>query len=189
MNLPNILTVLRIVLTFVFIYFVLSPGLNAKILAAFSFILAALTDFYDGYLARKKNIITDFGKLMDPIADKFLILAAFFVFAQMHLIAVWMVVVVAAREILITGHRIIVKRKGSVIPAEKAGKIKTTAQIAVICVVLLYLILDEALNIPEAYFIILIINALMVGVVLITTSSGISYINHYKFASNARVIS
>ena len=80
MNLPNRLTILRIILTFVFMYLLFSSGLMAKILALVAFTIACITDFYDGYIARKYDLITDLGKLLDPIADKILVLAAFLAF-------------------------------------------------------------------------------------------------------------
>ena len=103
MNLPNKITLSRIGLAFVFMFFLLSPGIMAKYLALLTFAIASLTDFLDGYLARKRNLENDFGRLMDPIADKILILVAFLAFVEMKVIPGWMVVIVIFRELIITG--------------------------------------------------------------------------------------
>src|SRR3989338_10975534 len=96
-NLPNILTVLRMILALVFVVLMTQRGLTAMILAAVVFLIASLTDFYDGYLAKKKNLISNFGAIMDPIADKFLILIAFFIFVQMRIIPGWMFLLIFLR--------------------------------------------------------------------------------------------
>jgi CDP-diacylglycerol--glycerol-3-phosphate 3-phosphatidyltransferase len=137
MNLPNILTLSRVFLTCLFIIFS-QQGAGAAGLALGCFVIAALTDLADGYIARKYDLITPFGKLMDPIADKFLTLAAFFVLAFESLIPLWMVVVIAVREILVTSSRIQCMTRGQVIPAEQTGKVKTSVQMATIIVALLY---------------------------------------------------
>lgn len=184
MNLPNVLTISRFFLTFVFIYYLLQAGFMAKMLAALMFLLASLTDFLDGYLARKRNLITDFGKLMDPIADKFLILAAFLVFAQMHIVALWMVVLIGIREIFITVHRLFVVKRGKVVAAEKAGKIKTIGQIGLIAIILFYLILGETKQLSHADLWIQTINFLMAVIVIITIYSGFSYWSNQRLISS-----
>lgn len=144
--LPNELTILRIVLTVIFMVFVFFPGINARIFAFCLFGLASLTDIYDGKIARKYNIVSDFGKLMDPIADKILVLGAFLVFIQMRLIPAWMVIVIILRESFITGFRLIALRKGKVLAAEDAGKHKTVSQMVTIFIILLFLIFKEVLS-------------------------------------------
>lgn len=144
--LPNELTILRIVLTAIFMVFIFLPGLNARIFAFCLFALASLTDIYDGKIARKYNIVSDFGKLMDPIADKILVLGAFLVFIQMRLIPAWMVIVIILRESFITGFRLIALKKGKVLAAEDAGKHKTVSQMVTIFIILLFLIFKEALS-------------------------------------------
>ena len=89
MNLPNILTVSRILLTIFFIKFLLKSGFSSSVIAAAIFTVASLTDYLDGYIAKKRNLISNFGKIMDPIADKFLVLSAFFVFMRLDIIAAW----------------------------------------------------------------------------------------------------
>ena len=144
MNLPNTLTTTRIILTMAFVLTVIQNGVIPKILAALIFAVASLTDYLDGYYAKKHNLVSNFGKLMDPIADKFLILAAFFIFARMHVIALWMFAVIFFREIIVTVFRLIAVGKGEVLAAEKAGKYKTCSQMAVIGFILLFLILRES---------------------------------------------
>lgn len=145
MNIANRLTILRIILTFVFMFFLLIHGLWAKIAAFIIFIFAALSDFFDGRIAQKRNMVTDFGKLMDPIADKILVLAAFTVFVQMQLIEAWMFVLIIFREILITSLRLFALNKGKVLSAAKAGKHKTVSQMAVIFLILVFIVLKETM--------------------------------------------
>ena len=136
---------LRIILTFVFMYFLFIPALWAKATALLIFIFAALSDFFDGRIAQKRNMVTDFGKLMDPIADKILVLAAFAAFVQIQLIDAWMFVIVVAREILITSLRLFALNKGKVLSAAKAGKHKTLSQMVVIFYILGFIVLKEAI--------------------------------------------
>ena len=119
-------------------------GLSAKILALVAFSIASATDFYDGYIARKYNLITDLGKLLDPIADKILVLAAFLAFVEMGIIPAWMVVIIILRELLITGVRILSASKGKILAASIAGKHKTVSQIISIFVILGLIIIKEA---------------------------------------------
>jgi len=144
MNLPNRLTLMRIALSFVLILFLLTPGVQAKIAAMVVFAAASLTDLWDGKLARKHGIVTDFGVLMDPIADKVLVLSAFLAFVQLHIVPAWMVVLIATREFLVTGLRLFALGRGQVLPAEAAGKHKTASQIVAISVTLIVLTLREA---------------------------------------------
>jgi CDP-diacylglycerol--glycerol-3-phosphate 3-phosphatidyltransferase len=143
MNIANKVTILRILLTFVFMFFLFCHGLWAKALSLAIFIFAALSDFFDGMIAHKKNIVTDFGRLMDPIADKILILAAFAAFVQMQLIEAWMFVIIVSREILITSLRLFALNKGKVLSATRAGKHKTLSQMLVIFSILGFIVLKE----------------------------------------------
>ena len=184
MNLPNKLTVLRIVLVAVFMLFLFSQGVMAKMLALVTFLAASLTDFLDGYIAKKNNMITDFGKLMDPIADKILILAAFLAFVEMELAPAWMVVIIIFREVTITGLRISALTKGKVIAADDGGKHKMVSQVFAVSAVLIFLIFREAeIKVfgllwsgsaeriyKDAIFI------LMLATTLLTLISGISYL-------------
>ena len=137
MNLPNMLTMSRFVMTCVFIIF-MQQGASGAFLALVFFVGAAATDMLDGHVARKYGLVTTFGKLMDPVADKFLTLSAFFILAFEGLAPLWMVIVIALREILVTASRLHGMTKGQVIPAEQTGKVKTMVQIATILVALVY---------------------------------------------------
>jgi len=181
MNLPNKLTITRIILTVIFLFFISQNGLVATIIAALTFILAALTDFYDGYIAKKYNLISDFGKLMDPIADKFLILAAFIAFVRMQIVADWMVILIFGREVLITSLRLFAISKGKVLAAEKGGKQKTVSQIVVILTVLAFTIFRECgINQPWSFKLEAFwrcgIDVLMLITVALTLVSGLSYL-------------
>lgn len=140
MNLPNKLTTLRLIMAVPFIYFLQESdagGLVYRIIACIIFLIASLTDFFDGYLARKYNLITDFGKIMDPLADKILVISALVIFVYLKYIPPWMSIVVIAREFFISGIRIIAAAKGEVIAAGKLGKYKTTSQMIVIMIMML----------------------------------------------------
>lgn len=181
MNLPNKLTLLRILLTFVFMLFLFSGGLAAKIAALIVFSVAALTDLLDGMIAKSRNLITNFGKIMDPIADKILVLAAFLSFIQLQLIPAWMVIAIIARESLITSLRLFALSRAVVIAASPGGKQKTVSQIAAIFVILLSLIFKEVM---KQYFpgqpsydkvIGSIVYWAMFSTVVLTLISGLSY--------------
>lgn len=143
MNIANKLTISRIVLTFVFMFFLSLSGFWFKVTSLAIFTFAALSDFLDGRIAKKRNMVTDFGKLMDPIADKILVLAAFAAFVQMGLIDAWMFVIIVAREILITSLRLFALNKGKVLSAAKAGKHKTASQMIVIFYILGLIVFKE----------------------------------------------
>lgn len=143
MNLANRLTMSRILLTFVFMFFLFCQGLWAKAASLVIFILAALSDLFDGLIAQRWNMVTDFGRLMDPIADKILVLAAFAAFVQMQLIDAWMFVIIVSREILITSLRLFALNKGKVLSAARAGKHKTASQMVVIFAILGFILLKE----------------------------------------------
>jgi CDP-diacylglycerol--glycerol-3-phosphate 3-phosphatidyltransferase len=124
-------------------FFLSFQGMAAKILALVVFALAAFTDILDGRIAHKRNMVTDFGKLMDPIADKILVLAAFIAFVQMGLIKGWMVMIIISREILITSLRLFALNKGKVLSAGRAGKQKTVSQMVVIFFIMGFIIFRE----------------------------------------------
>lgn len=144
----NRITMLRIVLTAVFMLFLLwwEKIWWTKAVSLLIFSLAALSDFFDGLIAKKQNMITDFGKLMDPIADKILVLAAFSAFLSMQIINVWMFMVIVSREILITSLRLFALNKGKVLSASKAGKHKTVSQMAVIFLILMFIVFEEIMK-------------------------------------------
>ncbi|MBI4353212.1 MAG: CDP-diacylglycerol--glycerol-3-phosphate 3-phosphatidyltransferase [Candidatus Omnitrophica bacterium] len=144
MNLPNRLTVLRILLTVLFMILLFGKNLFAKTGALLVFLLASLTDYWDGKIAREKGQITRFGKLMDPIADKILTLSAFMAFVQMGIIPAWMVIAIISRDLLITGLRLLAPSAGDAAAARKSGKHKTVLQFLAIVFVLLFLALKQA---------------------------------------------
>ncbi|OQX54191.1 MAG: CDP-diacylglycerol--glycerol-3-phosphate 3-phosphatidyltransferase [Candidatus Omnitrophica bacterium 4484_213] len=182
MNLPNILTITRIFLTFLFIFFLLSPRLFDKVLALLIFSLASLTDYYDGKIARRRNLITNFGKIADPIADKILVLAPFLCFVQLKLIPAWMVILIVSREFIITGVRIFALSQGQALAADKGGKHKTVSQMSTIFFILLFLIgrsIGERFNlwsVKVEQMSKIFIYILMLIATTLTLSSGISYL-------------
>ena len=129
MNLPNKLTVSRVVLTIFFLVamFVVFP-FHITVALVF-FVAASLTDLFDGLIARRHNLVTDFGKLMDPLADKVLICSAFIAFIELGWMPAWMVIVIVSRELAITGLRLLAASKKIVLAAERQGKNKTISQI------------------------------------------------------------
>src|SRR5665213_1349790 len=144
MNLPNKLTVSRFVLTALFLWALFSQLSNHDTLALFIFCLAGISDFLDGKIARDRKLITNFGVLMDPLADKIMTCSAFIAFVEStHLnpaapvkVAAWMVIVIVARELAITGLRLLAASKNVVLAAEQFGKHKTISQIVAIIALL-----------------------------------------------------
>lgn len=143
MNLPNQLTVGRLGMTAAFVAVTSIPCRYQATVAIVLFAIAGITDWLDGWLARRWNLITDFGKLMDPLADKILVTAALLYLLQVGRVPLWMAVVMVSREFLITGLRLIASSKGVVIPADKAGKHKTISQLVAILVALFCLATAE----------------------------------------------
>ena len=131
-NLPNSLTVLRLVLVPVFIWLMCVEGVFWRWLALVVFVVASITDNLDGHLARSRNLVTEFGMLADPIADKALTLGAFIVLSEEGLLPWWFTIVVAVRELGITLLREIMRRRGRIISAGKGGKVKTGLQVTLI---------------------------------------------------------
>lgn len=140
MTWPNAITIVRIGLAFVAFWYLLSNTFNATIAAMIIFTFAAVTDFVDGELARRSNTITTFGKILDPIADKVLVLGAFAVLSYLGVFPFWIVIPVFAREIVITILRLYFLMRGIAIAAVKSGKQKTTMQIVAIAVIFLNLL-------------------------------------------------
>ncbi len=146
-NLPNQITLARIALAFLYIL-LQSYGLQERsvwvhTITLMIFVVAGISDWLDGYLARKMNLLSDFGRLFDPLADKILICAALIGLMGHQLIPYWIVVLVISREFLITGLRLVALQQGNVLAAERAGKHKTVSQIVTIIVGLLFLTLQE----------------------------------------------
>ncbi len=139
MNLPNKLTIFRVILIPFFVVFLLVPNVTGynNYIAAAIFILASLTDFLDGKIARKYNLVTNFGKFMDPLADKLLVCSALICLIQTGKLAAWIVIVIISREFIISGFRLIASDNGVVIAASYWGKFKTTFQILMVIVLIL----------------------------------------------------
>ncbi len=148
MNLPNKLTMFRVILIPFFIVFLLVPGIPAgKWIALGVFIVASFTDWMDGYIARKNNLVTNFGKFMDPLADKLLVCSALICLIELERISSWMVIVIIAREFVISGFRLVASDNGVVIAASYWGKFKTTFQMIAVCLMIANI---EALSIVTA---------------------------------------
>lgn len=138
MNLPNKLTILRVIMIPVFLVVLfLAPMPFNRYWATAIFIIASLTDFLDGYLARKWNMVSNFGKFMDPLADKLLVMAALVAMVQLGDLPSWVVILILAREFAITGFRTLAMEANIVMAASWWGKIKTTVQMIMIIVLLL----------------------------------------------------
>lgn len=138
MNLPNKLTIFRVILIPFFVFFLLTDVLGASgdYLALVIFIVASLTDMLDGKIARKYNLVTNFGKFMDPLADKLLVGAAMICLVEMGRLPAWIVIVIISREFIISGFRLIASDNGIVIAASYWGKFKTVFQMAMIIVLI-----------------------------------------------------
>ena len=171
MNLPNKLTLLRIILILPFLLVLYLDVPGAAYIALAIFILASLTDMLDGKIARKYNLITDFGKFADPLADKMLVTAAMIWFVECGQMPGWALLIVILREFAVSGLRMVASDKGRVIAAGWSGKVKTAS--TMVCVVLMFL------PIPP------VVNTVCVGVIVLTTLySGIEY-----FVKNRDILS
>lgn len=134
MNLPNKLTILRVCMIPFFVFFMMTEymGAASKWVALAIFVIASLTDLLDGRIARKYNLVTNFGKFMDPLADKLLVCSALICFAELRALPAWMVIIIISREFIISGFRLIAADNGIVIAASYWGKFKTVFQMVMI---------------------------------------------------------
>jgi len=169
MNLANKLTMIRIFLVPIFLLFIAVRGIPyGRELATVIFIVASLTDKLDGYIARSRNQITNFGKFMDPLADKLLVTAALVSLVELHLVFGWVAMIIIAREFAVTGLRTIAASEGKVIAASKWGKLKTVIQIVAIISALINLsYVNTSLN--------MLTNIFMGAAVIVTIISGVDY--------------
>ena len=162
MNLPNKLTLLRIVLILPFLLVLYLDVPGAAYIALAIFIIASLTDMLDGQIARKRNLITDFGKFADPLADKMLVTAAMLWFVEIGQMPAWALLIVIVREFAVSGLRMVASDKGRVIAAGWSGKVKTAS--TMVCIVLMFLPIPQVLN------------TVCVAVIVVTTIySGVEY--------------
>jgi CDP-diacylglycerol---glycerol-3-phosphate 3-phosphatidyltransferase len=179
MNLPNQLTILRLLLTVPFVAALSLQFPGAKLLAVGLFIAASVTDYADGYIARKYKLITDFGRLMDPLVDKIMTMSAFVCLVALGSVPAWAVIVILSREFLITGLRLVAATRGKVLPAERLGKLKTVSQIVTIlyCLILVAIVEEfgQLLNAPTVTSFRAVGLALILLTVGLTLWSGISY--------------
>lgn len=155
MNLPNRLTVLRILLAPVFVALILSPGLPLHYFwALLVFAVASITDRLDGKIARERNLITNFGKFLDPLADKILVIFALACFVSLGLANIWCLLIVVAREFMVTFIRLLAVENGVVLAANNWGKTKTVSQIVAIVFILVFQSLFEILTAGGATFVV-----------------------------------
>jgi CDP-diacylglycerol--glycerol-3-phosphate 3-phosphatidyltransferase len=189
MNIANKLTISRIILTPVFLAVILIPQVPFRFfISGLIFGAASITDYYDGKIARQRKLVTNFGKFLDPIADKLLVCAALFAFTWLNFISAFVPFLVVAREFAVSSVRMISAGKGTVVAANKWGKIKTVAQMVAILVSLAVLEFANqgcfGLFVLPAFVVPLTVNVLIWVSVVLTVISGINYIwlyrNHIK---------
>jgi CDP-diacylglycerol--glycerol-3-phosphate 3-phosphatidyltransferase len=168
LNLPNVLTVVRILLVPVLVAALLSATASGDLLAAVVFVVASVTDALDGWIARRRKSESTFGKLMDPLADKLLVVAALVSLVSLDRLSAWVAMVIIAREFAVTGLRQLAMEEGQVIPASIWGKLKTVTQIAM---VLVLIAVDER----TAW-----VDALIYVTVFVTVASGVVYFFNFR---------
>ncbi len=169
LNLPNLLTLLRILLVPVLVVALTVETTGGETIAAIVFVIAALTDGLDGYIARSRQSVTTFGKVMDPVADKLMIAAALISLVSLERLAAWVAMVIIAREFAVSGLRIAAGQQGVVIPASMLGKVKTTVQVGAV------LALIAASDSGAAW-----VQALVYAMVLATVVSGADYFLNFR---------
>ncbi len=175
MNLPNKLTVTRIALTPFFLAAMLINFKYHFLVAACIFILSSLTDYFDGKIARKNNLITTFGKLCDPLADKMLTTAALLAFMQLGVCNIWIIMVILTREFLVTSFRLVASAQGIVIPAGILGKLKTVSQMVFSIIITIGIHFTEQFSFDFEIF--SLISNILIGITaVLTVVSGIKYI-------------
>ncbi len=180
---PNQLTALRIILTPLFIVLLFSQGYLNKILALVVFIVASVTDAYDGLIARKFNVVSSWGKFLDPLADKILVLSAFIAFWYMDFFPLWMLILIVLRDVVITGLRLWMMSRDTTMETSMFGKSKTVAQVVGIYVILVFIVLHHwrlfrflhpTLDWMANNY---VLWGLMFVVTVLTVSSGIHYLH------------
>ena len=169
MNLANKLTLSRIFMIPLFIVFLMTGSDGTTLIAGGIFIIASITDFFDGYIARSRNLVTKFGKFMDPLADKLLVISAFICFVELGLIPSWAVIVIISRELIVSIFRAIAAADGIVIAAGMLGKYKTATQMVAIIVFCFNPLILKVTTFPVAMILFYICTVL-------TILSGIDYV-------------
>ncbi|ACD23504.1 MULTISPECIES: CDP-diacylglycerol--glycerol-3-phosphate 3-phosphatidyltransferase [Clostridium] len=189
MNLANKLTLIRIFLVPIFLIFIVVKGIPyGSFIATIIFILAALTDKLDGYIARSRNQVTNFGKFMDPLADKLLVTTALITLVEMQIVPSWAAVIIIAREFAVSGLRTLAASEGRVIAASWWGKIKTVIQIIAIVLLLLQISIGDSKYLTNLVinsefwkgFFSTIPNIMLIAAVIITIISGYEYFKKNK---------
>lgn len=166
MNLPNKLTIVRIIMIPFFVFFLLTDFVaGSKWIATVLFCAASITDFLDGHIARKYNLVTNFGKFMDPLADKLLVCSALICLIELGQLPAWVVIIIISREFIISGFRLVAADNGVVIAASYWGKFKTTFQMAAVILMIF--------NIPALT---LVTNIVVVIAVALTIISLVDYV-------------
>lgn len=186
MNTPNKLTILRVLLVPVFLIFLMVEQIPYNYVYALVFFIAAsLTDLFDGYLARKNNQVTTFGKFLDPLADKVLVLAAMICFIELGLASAVAVIIIVAREFMVTSIRLVASSTGGkVIAASMIGKVKTVIQMVAIITTLVMISIDQFISLTQYINFALVANILMWVAAVITVISGLEYLIQNKSAIN-----
>ncbi|MBR3786362.1 MAG: CDP-diacylglycerol--glycerol-3-phosphate 3-phosphatidyltransferase [Firmicutes bacterium] len=174
MNLPNKLTVARMIAV---PFFIAAYMLEFYIVAFVLFVAASVTDFFDGYLARKHNLVSNFGKIMDPLADKILVYSAFCLMVDDNTIAGWMLIVILAREFVVAGMRTVAASEGIVIAAAMSGKIKTVLQMIAVPLLLFVPVLEGT---AAGYAIHVAAQLFLWASLIMTVYSGIEYVMKNK---------
>lgn len=184
MNLPNKLTVMRVILVPFFIFFLLCDvpfGSQASsILALFVFIAASITDALDGHIARSRNLVTNFGKFLDPLADKVLVISALVCFIQMGLVGAVPVIIIIAREFMVSGLRLVTANEGVVVAAGIWGKLKTAFTMVAIVIILFFAVLFGKDSTGYAAWVNITEQVLIWISTILTVISGAIYLNGYK---------
>ncbi len=150
MNLANKLTLSRIFMIPVFVFFLMKDTADATLIAGGIFIIASITDFFDGYIARSRNLVTKFGKFMDPLADKLLVISAFICFVELQIVPSWAIIIIISRELIVSIFRAIAASDGIVIAAGSLGKYKTATQMVAVIVFCLNPLLIKVTTLPIA---------------------------------------
>ena len=184
MNLPNKLTVMRVILVPFFIFFLLCVvpfGSQASsILALVVFIAASVTDALDGHIARSRNLVTNFGKFLDPLADKVLVISALVCFIQMGLVGAVPVIIIIAREFMVSGLRLVTANEGVVVAAGIWGKLKTAFTMVAIVIILFFAVLFGKDSTGYAAWVSITEQVLIWISTILTVISGAIYLNGYK---------
>lgn len=175
MNLPNKLSMLRICMIPFFVAFAMMGAFWAQLLAVIIYIVACITDALDGHIARSQGLVTNFGKFMDPIADKLLVMSALIILVSQRRMPAWVCILMLAREFLISGFRLVAAETGKVIAAGKLGKLKTIFQMISTIALLLFVPVNGSAAILGNFGII-VSNILMYIALVLTVVSGVDYI-------------